>query len=162
MELTRQASSNSGGEEDSCDGVEIDCQTKRQSAKLPLSAADDETASEEEVVATPAGSLYTKREYGFVLFAGVIMSFNSGYVNGSCLSGFVAPSGRRQAASSFTIVISQSALALADGNLDRFGFMTGMVLSFTFGACLSGLLTPDPTPYRIEPTYGPTFLLGAA
>jgi Protein of unknown function (DUF1275)/EF-hand domain pair len=34
-------------------------------------------------------------------------------------------------------------------------------LSFVFGGCLSGLLTPDPTPYRIEPTYGPTFLLGA-
>lgn len=136
----------------------------KKSAAVERTHPSNTTCSNEpdEVVAKPTGSLYSKREYGFVLLTGVFMAFNSGYVNGSCLSGFLAPSERTQATSSFTIIISQSALALADGEFDRFSFLGGMTLSFMFGACLSGILTPDPTPYRIEPTYGPTFLLGAA
>ena len=76
---------------------------------------DKSTTEPEEVVAKPAGSLYSKREYMFVLLTGIFMAFNNGYVNGSCLSGFLVPSGRKQAASSMTIIMSQSALALADG-----------------------------------------------
>lgn len=105
---------------------------------------------------------YTRREYTFAICAGSVMAFNSGYVNGSCLTGFIAPSGRKQATASLTGTTSRAGLALGDGNFEDFAFLIGMVLSFMCGACISGLLTPFPTPFRMEPTYGPTFLLGAA
>ncbi|CAB9519686.1 membrAne [Seminavis robusta] len=125
---------------------------------------EEEVEEEEESVPTQAHPLgpYTHREYTFAVCAGAVLAFNSGYVNGSCFSGFVAPSGRRQSAASFTGTLSRSALNLGDGQYDMFAFLIGMVLSFFAGACISGLLTPSPTPFRIEPTYGPTFLMGAA
>lgn len=105
---------------------------------------------------------YTQREYAFVVCSGVLLAFNSGYVNGTCLSGFVTASGRQQAAMSVTGFYTRSALALAEGDYDYFRFFVCVVLSFFGGACLSGIMTPYPTPWRIEPTYGPTFLVGAA
>ncbi|CAB9499198.1 membrAne [Seminavis robusta] len=102
-----------------------------------------------------------RREYIFVLCAGVFMAFNSGFVNGSCLSGFVVPE-RSFAVSSFTQTITLSCLELADGNYEQFRFLLCMFLSFMFGSFISGVLSPDPTPFRIEPMYGPSFLIGAA
>lgn len=91
----------------------------------------------------------TRREYSFVLCSGIFMSFNCGFVNGNCLSGFVMPSGRGEITSNFTGIVSNCALSLGDGDYGRFGFLACMVLSFLFGSALSGLLTPDPVPYRI-------------
>ena len=96
----------------------------------------------------------------FVLLVGLLLAFNAGYINGACLSGWLMKNGRRQSVSAFTGAYTWSALALADSNGNEFGFQVCMILSFIFGAFLSGLLTPRATPYRIEPTYGPTFCLG--
>jgi hypothetical protein len=96
----------------------------------------------------------------FVMVTGQLLSFNAGYINGACLSGWLMKNGRQQAVASLTGAYTESALLLVDGNVTDFGFQVCMILSFTFGAFLSGLLTPKATPYRIEPTYGPTFCLG--
>ena len=111
----------------------------------------------------------------FVVSAGLLLSFNSGYINGSCLSGFLTPyrngdGGRNdvlsRSVSGFTSTYTNSALALAEhgafGENSEFGVAIGMIFSFYVGATIAGFLTPRPLPYRIEPTYGPTFLLGAA
>jgi hypothetical protein len=100
--------------------VQFSVPTKEEEIKRPA----DRAMETEEVVAKPAGSLYSKREYIFVVTTGILMAFNCGYVNGCCLSGFLAPSGRKQAATSYTIIVS--ALALADGEYDQFGFLIGM------------------------------------
>ena len=97
-----------------------------------------------------------------VIVAGQLLAFNSGFTNGACLSGFLLPSERRQAVSAFTGAYTNSALFLADGDVDAFGFQICMILTFMLGACIAGLLTPQAVQYRIEPTYGPTFLIGAA
>jgi hypothetical protein len=109
----------------------------------------------------PFGGPYTQQEYTFMIAAGTVLAFNSGFVNGTCLSGLVAPSDKKQAAASFTGTMTRSAMELGDGDYDRFSFLIAMVLCFVMGSCLSSLLTPNPTKFRIEPTYGPTFLIGA-
>lgn len=95
-----------------------------------------------------------------VVIAGQLLAFNSGFSNGACLSGFLLKSNRRQSVSAFTGAYTGSALLLADGHTTRFGFQACMILSFMFGACLSGIITPKAVQYRIEPTYGPTFFIG--
>jgi uncharacterized membrane protein YoaK (UPF0700 family) len=64
--------------------------------------------------------------------------------------------------SGFTTPYTLSALGLAMGDFDTFRFQLCLILSFIFGSFIAGLLTPRATTYRIEPSYGPTFLIGAA
>ena len=113
--------------------------------------ADKEDQSDQQVTAIDPrkGGPSTRREYTFVLCSGIFMSFNSGFVNGNCLSGFAVPSGRGENTSNFTGIASNCALSLAGGDYGQFGFLACMVLSFVFGSCLSGVLTPEPVPYRI-------------
>ena len=107
------------------------------------------------------GKATSLHECIFVVIAGQLLAFNSGYINGACLSGFLVQDGSRQAVSAFTGAYTNSALQLADGHADIFWFQVCMILSFILGSFLTGCLTPEPTPWRIEPTYGPTFCLGS-
>ena len=108
-------------------------------------------------------SPYTRREYTYAICVGILLSFNSGYVNGSCLSGLVAPSGIERAVTSHTGTATKSALALSGGDTTEFGFLASMLLCFALGSFIAGSLTPNPKKaFRVEPTYGPTFLLGAS
>jgi uncharacterized membrane protein YoaK (UPF0700 family) len=106
------------------------------------------------------GGTYTQHELAFVMVSGVLLAFNAGYINGSCLSGFLTSDGVKQSASSVTGYYTRSALALADGNFEFFGFQVFMILSLIFGACISGMMNANAQPYRIEPSYGPTFMVG--
>ena len=106
------------------------------------------------------GDDYSKKEGAFVIVAGALIAFNNGYVNGSCLSGLINPTGIGQSVAGFTSAYTDSALAVAQGRFDDLYFESRIILSYMFGAFLSGMLTPNATPYRIEPTYGPTFIIG--
>lgn len=107
------------------------------------------------------GDNYSSRESAYVLIAGGFIAFNSGFVNGSCLSGFLNPNQfRSQSVAGFTSMYTRAGLALADGKWGNMGFFSSMILSYMLGAFISGLITPRATPYQIEPTYGPTFLIG--
>lgn len=138
---------------------------KEPEGKNPTDCYDLESNSglEKPIPSTPKkiGGKYSQHEFTFVLMAGVLLSFNSGYVNGSCLSGLLTIHGVTHSVAGFTGAYTKSALALAEGDAEYFGFEVSMILSFIFGACISGMMTPDATPYRIEPTYGPTFMIGA-
>jgi uncharacterized membrane protein YoaK (UPF0700 family) len=106
-------------------------------------------------------SPYTRREYTFTIFVGVLLAFNAGYVNGSCITGLIAPSGTQQAVTSNTGTVTKSALALSRGDTRDCGFLVSMGLCFALGSFIAGFLTPQPRPFRLEATYGPTFLIGA-
>ena len=133
------------------------------SSRISSTTEKDTPSSSRSRSTKKIGGKYSQDEFIFVLCAGILLSFNSGYVNGSCLSGFlmIDESMVKQSVAGFTGVYTASALALADGNTDSFGFQVSMILSFITGSCISGFLTPKPTPYRLEPSYGPTFFIGA-
>ena len=131
---------------DSLDSINVSGESSSTSQE-----ADKEDQSDQQVTAIDPRKCgpSTRREYTFVLCSGIFMSFNSGFVNGNCLSGFAVPSGRGEVTSNFTGIVSNCALSLAGGDYGQFGFLACMVLSFVFGSCLSGVLTPEPVPYRI-------------
>jgi uncharacterized membrane protein YoaK (UPF0700 family) len=106
------------------------------------------------------GKDISKRECSFVITAGALIAFNSGFVNGSCVSGLLSPTGASQSVAGFTSSYTKSALAIVDGDWSTYGFNIGLIWSYMAGAFISGIITPDATPYQIQPTYGPTFLIG--
>jgi hypothetical protein len=89
-----------------------------------------------------------------------LIALNSGLVNGSCMSGFLFPDGKSVSIAGFTSDYTQSGLAMAAGDWNAYAYHSYFIFSYILGAFLSGLATPDATPYQIEPTYGPTFLVG--
>ncbi|KAL7441073.1 hypothetical protein ACHAXM_007955, partial [Skeletonema potamos] len=88
-----------------------------------------------------------------------MLSLNSGYINGLCLSGMVGPD--QQGVSAFTATYTKSGLALAAGDPKLFGFEFTLILSFIGGAFVSGAMNPDAVPHKLVPSYGPTFLIGS-
>jgi PAS domain S-box-containing protein len=98
----------------------------------------------------------------FVFALGLLLSLNSGYINGLCLSGLLTEGGSaRQGVSAFTGTYTKSGLALAGGDPKLFGFEFTLILSFIGGATVAGLLNPKAIPHKLTPSYGPTFLLGS-
>jgi hypothetical protein len=74
------------------------------------------------------GEKYNKKECTFVLVGGSIIAFNSGFVNGSFVSGRLTPTGANQSVAGFTSSFTKSAMALVDGDLDSFGYHTCLIL----------------------------------
>jgi len=104
-------------------------------------------------IASKVGAKNT-REAVFVLVLGLLLSLNSGYINGLCLSGMVGPD--RQGVSAFTSTYTKSGLALAAGDPKLFGFEFTLILSFIGGAFVSGAMNPDAVPHELVPSYGPS------
>lgn len=101
-------------------------------------------------------------EARFVFSIGLLLSLNSGYINGLCLSGLLAEGGsHQQSVSAFTGTYTKSGLALADGDTALFGFEFTLILSFIGGAMVSGMMNPNAVPHKLVPSIGPTFLLGS-
>ena len=101
------------------------------------------------------------REKLYILLAGILLSFNSGYINGACLSGLLLTNGKRVGVSAFTGTYTKSALQLANDQAEDFSLSVRMILCFIFGACISGFLNPRSKAYELGPSYGPTFLIGS-
>lgn len=106
-------------------------------------------------IASKVGAKNTQ-EAIFVLILGLLLSLNSGYINGLCLSGMVGPD--QQAVSAFTGTYTKSGLALAEGDPKLFGFEFTLILSFIGGALISGAMNPQAIPHKLVPTYGPSKL----
>jgi hypothetical protein len=104
-------------------------------------------------IASKVGAKNT-REAVFVLVLGLMLSLNSGYINGLCLSGMVGPD--QQGVSAFTATYTKSGLALAAGDPKLFGFEFTLILSFIGGAFVSGAMNPDAVPHELVPSYGPS------
>jgi uncharacterized membrane protein YoaK (UPF0700 family) len=100
------------------------------------------------------------REHSFVLLAGLLLSFNAGYVNGCCLSGMLQ-GGQGVGVSAVTGAYTQAGLALGSGNFMKCISNLQIILCFMGGSALSGIIQPHPVPNRVSQGYGPTFLLGS-
>ncbi len=97
----------------------------------------------------------------FVFAVGLLLSLNSGFINGLCLSGLLTQDGSlQQAVSSVTGTYTRAGLSLANGDVDMFGMDVGLILCFIAGATISGCMNPKAIPYKLVPSYGPTFLVG--
>jgi len=97
----------------------------------------------------------------FVILAGMLLSFNSGYINGCCMSGALAKGAPEQSVAGFTGAYTNAGLEAARGADTDFRFHVQMILSFIAGATITGIMDPKAKPNEIGPQYGPTFLLGA-
>lgn len=141
------------------DIIHADCATTKEPD--PSSGSRKTTVSE-RLHADLFGNDYSHREGVFVLLAGIVMAFNCGFVNGSCASGLLlnGRSDLRVTVVGYTAAYTTSALETAQGDWSDVSFPSGLILSYMTGAFLAGLATPRARSYRIEPTYGPTFLVG--
>mmetsp|Transcript_11369 Transcript_11369/g.19072 ORF Transcript_11369/g.19072 Transcript_11369/m.19072 type:complete len:364 (+) Transcript_11369:80-1171(+) len=120
-----------------------------------------EPTEAEKMGSTPfVAGIYNQQEYAYVIVVGVCLAFNAGYLNGSCLSGFLTDGGRTESVAGFTGAYTNSALMLAAGSFGDFGFKLEMICSFIAGSLIAGYMTPNPTAFRLEPSYGPTFFVG--
>lgn len=139
------------------DESEVDSTTTRRTISERISQSVQEQMHHHYSVLF--GDDYSKREASFVLLAGIVMAFNSGFVNVSCVSGFLT-GGTKQVVAGFAGPFAHSSIAVASQQWQLFGFHSNIILSYMAGAGIAGLFTPQARPYSIQPTYGPTFLVG--
>ena len=97
----------------------------------------------------------------FAFLAGLCLSFNSGYINGCCLSGLLKTCGTGVPVAAFTGAYTNAGLAIGAGNMAVAMANLKMIWSFQAGAAIEGFFNPRPKPNKITPRYGPTFLLGS-
>lgn len=98
----------------------------------------------------------------FVFAVGLLLSLNSGFINGLCLSGLLTKDGSlQQAVSSVTGTYTRAGLSLAHGDVGMFGMDMGLILCFIAGSTISGFMNPKAIPHKLVPSYGPTFLIGS-
>lgn len=114
----------------------------------------------EEAYSKIFGENYNRKEATFVVIAGALVALNMGFVNGAVLSGFLLPTGETQSVSGYSSTFTRSALAMVTGNWERFGYYSCLILSYMMGSLIAGAMSPYATPYQLEPSYGPTFLIG--
>ena len=88
--------------------------------------------------------LPTKENKKAAIVMGLILAFNSGFINGLCLSGVAAANGAKQAVSAVTASWTNSAMGLASGNMGQFKFLSAVILSFMGGSVIAGFLNPKP------------------
>jgi len=112
------------------------------------------------------GDDYNITEAYFVLFAACLIALNSGFVNGVCVSGLlikVAGTTRdpkSHMVAGFAGSYTNTAIALAGTEWDRYTYNLFILLSYMFGSFLAAMICPHAKPFVIEPKYGPTFWLG--
>lgn len=91
--------------------------------------------------------------------AGVLLAFNSGFMNGACLAGAIVP-GTKQAVAAVTGAWTTSAVGWASGDTKAMTKQLAMILSYAGGSAIAALLDPYPTPFKLNAkAVGPGFLL---
>ena len=102
------------------------------------------------------------QEAAFVFAIGLLLSLNSGFINGLCLGGLLTQDGSLQLpVSAVTATYTKAGLSLANGDVGMFGMDMGLIFCFIAGATVSGVLNPKAIPHKLVPSYGPTFLIGS-
>jgi Protein of unknown function (DUF1275) len=80
---------------------------------------------------------------------GMVLAFNSGVINGACLSGLLAE-GTKQATAAVTGAWTNSALGMAQGATAQFSLNAKCILSYMAGSMISGLMVPSPTTFKLD------------
>ena len=96
------------------------------------------------------------------ILAGCTLAFNSGYINGACLSGILSADNTKQASAAVTGAWTNSALGMASGNTQQFTFNAKCIGSYCGGSLLASLLNPNPVPFEIDAkSVSPAFLIAS-
>ncbi|OEU08984.1 hypothetical protein FRACYDRAFT_271644 [Fragilariopsis cylindrus CCMP1102] len=113
------------------------------------------------------GDDYNLTEFYFVVFAACLIALNSGFVNGTTMSGYliggVAGTSRNpdsQMVAGFAGSYTNTATALQEHQWERYSYNLCLILSYMFGSFIAAMICPHAKPYVIEPKYGPTFMIG--
>ena len=100
--------------------------------------------------------------FSTAVIAGVLLAFNSGFMNGACLAGAIIP-GKKQAVAAVTGAWTVSAVSWASGDVNTFYKQLLIILSYAGGSTIASLLDPNPTPFRLNTkAVGPGFLICSA
>jgi len=114
------------------------------------------------------GDNYDRHEVKFAFFALVLIALNTGFMNGTCMSGHLFESDNQlipyhkqhQMIAGYAGAITKTAYGLTISDWDGFEYHSFMVLSYMLGAFISGIMSPFATPYTIEPHFGPSLFIG--
>jgi len=112
------------------------------------------------------GDDYNINEAKFILFACCLIALNSGFVNATCLSGFLiegegSPGNPKDhMVAGFAGSYTNTSIGLADTNGVKYLYNLWILLSYMFGSFISAMICPHAKPFVIEPNYGPTFWIG--
>jgi hypothetical protein len=79
----------------------------------------------------------------------MILAFNSGVINGACLSGLLA-GGKIQPTAAVTGAWTNSAVGIAKGISAQFALNAKCILSYMGGSLLSGLMVPTPSTFNLD------------
>ena len=82
---------------------------------------------------------------------GMVLAFNSGVINGACLSGLLAE-GTKQATAAVTGAWTNSALGVAQGASSQTALNLKCIVSYMGGSLISGLAVPNPTNFQLDVT----------
>jgi uncharacterized membrane protein YoaK (UPF0700 family) len=96
------------------------------------------------------------REKQFATVSGMLLAFNSGFINACCVAGF-AVGMPDQPVAGVTGAYTRAAMGVYDPL-----YQAALVACFVAGSAVTSLINPRPAAYRLTPHYGPTFLIGAA
>ena len=97
------------------------------------------------------------------VLCGCALAFNSGFVNGACLSGILSSDGTKQAAAAVTGAWTNSALGVASGNYGQAKFNAKCLGSYFSGSLVASLINPNPVPFEVggADKISPAFLIGS-
>lgn len=93
-------------------------------------------------------------EFSVIIFGGVALSFNSGFMNGVCILA------RKLPVSHMTGTTSNAAIKIATGDEETFAVYVAMLLCFIFGSGITGCVLPSNS-FKLGMQYGPLFLIGS-
>jgi len=115
------------------------------------------------------GDDYNIMEVYFILFAACLIAVNSGFVNGTTMSGLLIndekhpPTSRNpdnQMVAGFAGAYTNTAIAMVTHEWETYIYNLCIILSYMGGSFIAALMCPHAKPYVLEPRYGPTFWIG--
>jgi len=147
----------------------------------PNPVPDEEKSAVLEFIEKNLGDDFNVREVYFVLIAACIIALNQGFVNGVCMSDLLLPNitnakalekiakagteendnyPTKQMIAGFAGAFTNTATSLVTRNWTKLNYNLYLILSYMAGACFAAAINGKAKEYVIEPTYGPTFVLG--
>jgi hypothetical protein len=107
------------------------------------------------------GDDYNIMEVYFILFAACLIAVNSGFVNGTTMSGLLInnpPTVRnpnKQMVAGFAGAYTNTAISMDTHEWEKYIYNLCIILSYMGGSFIAALMCPHAKPYVLEPRYGP-------
>jgi uncharacterized membrane protein YoaK (UPF0700 family) len=101
------------------------------------------------------------RNLNNAIASGILLAFNSGFINGCCLSGGLNSGRTSQAVAAVTGAYTTSALGVASGNMKQVATQLSILASYISGSAIWGLMSPNQVAYSQSPLQGLGYFVGA-